>query len=154
MKLTTHPSPQLWWVGGTLGHIDLKQRNSISGLIKASLACIMHWAGLERAVWLVEFKTIPRKSTCFVWKRMGLAGGLGDPQNVWDLIIIIKYVVLFSYHSDKKIIWRSQLRKKVYLGSQARRFRFIAGLIAPRPTVRHSVMGNWNPRRRLIRPGS
>lgn len=33
---------------------------------------------------------------------MGLAGGLGDPQNVWDLISIIKYVVLFSYHCDLK----------------------------------------------------
>lgn len=140
--------------GNTLGHIDLKQRNSISGLIKACLACIMHWAGLERAVWLVEFKTIPRKSTCFVWKRMGLAGGLGDPQNVWDLIIIIIYAVLFSYHCDKKNhLKKNQLRKKVYLGSQVRRFWFIAGLIAPRPTVRHSIMGNGNPRR-LIRPGS
>lgn len=99
-----------------MGHIDLKQRNSISGLIKASLACIMHWAGLERAVWLVEFKTIPRKSTCFVWKRMGLAGGLGDPQNVWDLIIIIKYVVLFSYHCDKKNCLKKSTKQKGLFG--------------------------------------
>lgn len=30
----------------------------------------------------------------------------------------------------------------------------MAGLIVPRPPVRHSVMENGNPRRRLILPGS
>lgn len=47
---------------------------------------------------------------------MGLAGELGDPQNVWDLIIIIKYVVLFSYHCNKKNHLKKSTKEKGLFG--------------------------------------
>lgn len=113
VKLTSHPSPQLGWVEDTLGHIDLKKRNSISGLIRAYVTCIIHSGTPEGRKW----DHLGRIRNSSLVSRIQNYNVLSEKEWAWQesrvthkmsegLIIIIKFVMLAFCHCDKKkIIW-------------------------------------------------